>query len=78
MIFCDKCGNLMLPGKKGKEMAYICRTCGNVSHSKNITGTISERMKSEGKKITVLAEEDTFKQYPKTKVICPECGNNEF
>jgi DNA-directed RNA polymerase subunit M len=77
MIFCDKCGNLMLPGKKENEVVNICRTCGNVSRSKKVTGTISEKLKIEEKKIVVLTEDDTLKQYPKTKEICPECGNNE-
>lgn len=77
MKFCEKCGNLMLPGKKRKGLVYICRNCGHVSRSKKITATISERMVTEKNKILVLTEDDTLKQYPKTKIICPECENNE-
>jgi len=77
MKFCEKCGNLMFPGKKGRGLVYICRNCGHISHSKKITTSISERIKNEKRKIPILTEEDALKQYPKTKIICPKCGNNE-
>jgi len=78
MKFCDKCGNLMIAEKKGKRLVYICRKCGYVSRGKKVVSTsISEDLKVEEEKIPVLTEQDAFEHYPKTKIICPECENNE-
>jgi DNA-directed RNA polymerase subunit M len=78
MKFCDKCGNLMLPEKKKGKMMYTCRTCGHVSYGeKAASATVIEEKIPEEKKVIVMVEDETFKQYPKTKIICPECDNNE-
>jgi DNA-directed RNA polymerase subunit M len=77
-MFCEKCGNLMFPEKKGKKLAYICRKCGHTSSSKKIKITdISEKLGIEGKKVLVMEEDEAFKQYPKTKIMCPKCDHNE-
>ena len=78
MKFCDKCGNLMIAEKKQGKLRYICRKCGRVSRGKKVTSTrISEELKVEEKIVPVLTEKEAFEQYPKTKIICPECENNE-
>ncbi len=78
MIFCEKCGNLMIAEKKKGKLRYVCRKCGHVQRAKKILSTsISEEMKSEETIIPVITEKEAFEQYPKTKIICPKCGNNE-
>jgi DNA-directed RNA polymerase subunit M len=75
MKFCEKCGNLMIVEKIKGKPRYTCRKCGFVS-SEKVTSRIVEKITSEEKK-TIISEDEGFKQYPKTKIICPHCGNNE-
>jgi DNA-directed RNA polymerase subunit M len=77
MKFCEKCGNLMFAEKVKNKMGWVCRKCGHVSHEKVSSTKISEEVKDEGEKIPVLEEKDAFSTYPKTKILCPECENNE-
>lgn len=78
MKFCDKCGNLMIAERKGGRLRFICRKCGHTSRGGRITSTkISEKLGVGEEKIPVLTEKDAFEQYPKTRIICPECENNE-
>jgi len=77
MMFCEKCGNLMFPERKGKKLMYVCRNCGHTSSSKKIKSNISERLETEEKKVLVMEEDEAFKQYPKTKIMCPKCDHNE-
>jgi DNA-directed RNA polymerase subunit M len=78
MIFCDKCGNLMIADKKGNKTVAVCRTCGHTTKC-NDTAAINlvQKIADKDEKIPVVVEENPFKGYPKTKVICPECENNE-
>lgn len=78
MIFCEKCGNLMIAEKKRGKLVYTCRKCGRISRGKKVaTTSISEKMETTVEKIPVITERDALEQYPKTKIICPECENNE-
>jgi len=50
MIFCKKCGNLMIVQKKRKKLVCVCRNCGYTSRQKKIkTTSISEKLKSDEK-----------------------------
>ena len=78
MIFCDKCGNLMIAEEKKGKLVYVCRNCGHTSHPKKIKTTrISEKLKTEEKKVLVINEEVGFERYPKAKIMCPKCENHE-
>ncbi len=78
MIFCEKCGNLMIAEKKRKRLVYTCRKCGHTLRGKRVVSTsIFEKMKTKKEKIPIITEKDALEQYPKTKIICPECENNE-
>jgi len=77
MKFCEKCGNLMFIEKIKGKLRYNCQKCGNISHEKVLTKTIVEKMPAKKEKVTILTEEEIFKQYPKTKIICPQCEHNE-
>jgi len=78
MIFCDKCGNLMIAAKKGRKLVYICRKCGAVKKPKKVKITnILEKIRRSEKKVQVIKEEDLLKRYPKVRIICPRCENNE-
>jgi DNA-directed RNA polymerase subunit M len=77
MKFCEKCGNLMIAKKVKNKIGWVCRKCGYVSREKVSSTKILEKVKDEGGAIPVLEEKDTFSTYPKTKILCPECENNE-
>jgi len=78
MIFCEKCGNVVIAEKKKGRLAYICKKCGNISHRGKVTTTsIFEKMKTPEEKVPVITEEDALEQFPKAKIICPKCENNE-
>ncbi len=77
MKFCEKCGNLMIAEKRKGKLVYVCRKCGHTSRVKVKSTKISEVLKAKEEKIPVVRKDEAFKQYPKTKIICPKCGNNE-
>ena len=78
MIFCEKCGNLMIAEKRAGKLKYICRKCGHSSKGKKVVSTsISEKVEHVKEKIPVISEKDVLEEFPKTKVICPKCENNE-
>jgi len=68
----------MIAERSRGKLRYACRKCGYVSRGKKVISTsISEKLETGKEKVPVLTEKDTFEQYPKTKIICPECENNE-
>jgi DNA-directed RNA polymerase subunit M len=78
MIFCEKCGNLMIAARKKGKLKYVCRKCGYSSPEKKVVSTsISEKVEDNKEKILVISEKEGLEEFPKTKAICPECENNE-
>lgn len=77
MKFCPKCGNLMIAEKRKGKLVYVCRKCGYILHQSAKSTSITEEIKPKEERIPVFKKDDAFKQYPKTKIICPKCGNNE-
>ncbi|RLF03377.1 MAG: transcription factor S [Thermoprotei archaeon] len=82
MKFCPKCGGIMIPAMvKGKKVLK-CRVCGYVAEltdekSRNIYRVQSKIKKSPHDKIIVIEKDQKVEVLPKTKVICPKCGNTE-
>mgnify|MGYP003886728271 CR=1 FL=1 len=73
MEFCPKCGGLMVV--KGKKL--VCTKCGHTKRlGKKVHTVISEKINVKDE-IIVLEEDIEEKTYPKTKIICPKCGNDE-
>lgn len=71
MLFCPKCGSIMLP-KKGKKGALVC-SCGHVEKELEET-TIKETIKKENE-IPVI--ENEMNPNPLVEEKCPKCGHNE-
>jgi len=67
MEFCPKCGTILTP-EKGK---LICKKCG---YKKKEDLIFKEKVKH--KKVEKVTPKE-FETLPKTKVVCPVCGNNE-
>lgn len=75
MEFCPKCGSMLVIDKESKKTILICRKCG-YKRKKYKSIEIKERPKTNPLDDVVFIErnEETL---PKTKAICPKCGNNE-
>lgn len=70
-MFCLKCGSMMFP----RDGRYVCKNpdCG---YEEEIRKTESFKSNTpNGEEIAVVGEE--IVTLPKTRVICPECGNTE-
>jgi len=67
-MFCPKCKALMYP----KDEHFICKKCGN-------------KIKKKGKNVIVTKQKEKeleimdgkLEVLPKTKALCPKCGNKE-
>jgi DNA-directed RNA polymerase subunit M len=71
-MFCDKCGALLTPVKKGKKTVLMCVKC---KKSSKASGVITEKAKERRDKIIIVESEE--RELPKTEVECPSCGNME-
>lgn len=78
MNFCEICGNIVIAEKRGVKTGWFCRKCNKFFEDKEADSTaLSQKIKHPEDKVNVFNPEDAFTQYPKTKVICDKCGNNE-
>ncbi len=68
MMFCPKCKSLMFP----KDDIFICKKCGYENKKKGKAVVVEKQTKKE----TIILEKKND-ILPKTRVECPECGNNE-
>jgi transcription factor S len=75
MMFCPKCGSILMPKKEGNKTVSSC-SCGYKSLDKD-GGKISETVTDKGSKIEVVDSEDDLKAMPKMKVECPKCHHHE-
>ena len=74
MMFCPKCGNLMIAGKKKGYL--VCRKCGyKVKTRRDLK--LTESIKREKKEIVVIEKAEAVSELPVTKMMCPKCGNME-
>jgi len=75
MEFCPKCGTILMAKESKKKILYICRKCGHrFSDYKPIE--IKEKVKKKPMDDVVVIEQEN-ESLPKTKTICPKCGNQE-
>ena len=78
MEFCPKCGSILLVEKKRKKTFLICRKCG-WKHvvKKRETVKITTNVTEQTKEVAVIDKKEQESQLPKTRVTCPNCGNEE-
>lgn len=77
MVFCDRCGNLMLVEKRRKHAFLVCRKCGKTARMKGEKVVITELMVEPKKRIVVMGKNEGIAEFPKTKILCPKCSNME-
>jgi len=78
MEFCDKCGSVLEPQKKGTKIILVCRKCGKKKSTikkGDYKMSISTGKKPE--KIIVVEKTKNFEALPTTKVECPKCNNKK-
>lgn len=75
MMFCEKCGNLLVPKKEGKKIDISCSNCGSIPKKKpNLI--LSETVKLE-RKDEIEVVEKKIEILPKTNEECPKCRHRE-
>jgi len=69
----------MLPIKRNKELMFRCRTCGyTVEVEEKTEGyVIRQNIRHKPLNKIVVTGEAKVEVLPKTKIICPRCGNHE-
>ena len=77
MEFCPKCGGIMIPNGD----VLVCSRCGykrkiGKEEKEKVEKMLEEKVEKE-EKIIVIDEDEEKKTYPKVKIICPKCGNDE-
>jgi len=73
MMFCPKCGAIMLP-KKEKEKTILACSCGYAGKS-NEKIEIKEEIKNNHRETQIVDEQET--NLPETETECPKCGNKK-
>ena len=75
MQFCEKCKAVLVTKKEGDKTLLICRKCGHrVRDYKpvEISETITKKPLDD-----VIIIEKREEALPKTRAVCPKCGNKE-
>ena len=77
MKFCPRCGSVLLPKKEGGKTVLACVQCGYVEEAGSpVEYSVKSRVEHHpSQKIHVVEEERIA--LPRTKALCPKCGNNE-
>jgi len=71
MMFCPRCGSMLLPDLDKKQIR--CRNC-NYKESKNKSIIVKEKINNK-EKIKII--DKNIETLPKTQMDCPKCGNNQ-
>lgn len=71
MIFCERCGSVMVPDKSGKKK-LVCTNCGK---KVNATGSVVIKEKVIESKDKIEVVDKSIEVNPKVDIECPKCGN---
>lgn len=74
MMFCPKCGALLVPKKEKAKTVLACK-CGYTNKKAEEMGSIKETVVSDEKKIEIVTDEES-KTLPMTEAECPKCGHD--
>lgn len=73
MIFCPKCGSLLMPKTVKGETKIAC-SCGYSEKGASGAAVVKEVVKHKEEVKHVIEEGADEKKLPSTKAECPECG----
>ncbi len=74
MIFCPKCGSLLMPKKEKNTTVLSCK-CG-YTNKKESFAAIKETMVNDSRKIEIVGNEEE-KTLPLTEGECGRCGHKK-
>ncbi len=77
MRFCPRDGSLLVPTKKGGQTVLRCPKCGYEEPINENTKTAYRSKSVVERKNDILVADAMVETLPKTKVVCPKCGNDE-
>lgn len=77
MEFCEKCGDLMIPQKKGKNTYLVCRKCERRKLAKKREYNLVVSSKAEKKGVVVVEKKHRVEVLPTTMAQCPKCEFNQ-
>jgi len=76
MNTCPKCGNILIPKREKNKTILYCPKC-KKSFKLEKEVKLENKLKKEVEEVKVIGKREQEKNLPKTKVICPKCGNDE-
>ena len=77
MEFCPKCGSLMIPVKKKKNIYMHCKKCGYEKKKILKSMKISEKKEIASKVVVITKQKNKETSLPLTDKICPKCNNSK-
>jgi len=69
MLFCKKCGNILVPHEKKKKL--VCRSCGSKEKASGKGISLKEKVKPT--EAVEVVEQTNMKVLPKIEEECPKC-----
>ena len=79
MEFCEKCGSVLTPQKKGSRVILICRK-GHTTSAKGVSPKafkLAVTTKRPAGEIVVVEKNSNFEVLPRTTTSCPKCEHTE-
>ncbi|PSN89567.1 transcription factor S [Candidatus Marsarchaeota G1 archaeon OSP_C] len=77
MKFCPNCGKLLRIQRQKDKIVYFCTTCGKISEENVKSGLLNNKPRQEKQAKIIDSSSADTETLPKTRVICPKCGNAE-
>jgi DNA-directed RNA polymerase subunit M len=77
MKFCPECGKLLTPLKKKGQIVYMCSNCKKTFEERAEVPVRVGRKTQDDPLIIDHSHTSEGEGMPKTKVVCPKCGNLE-
>ncbi|MFH1978677.1 MAG: transcription factor S [Candidatus Aenigmatarchaeota archaeon] len=75
MDFCKKCDSVMVSKTEKNKVVLVCRKCGQKRLDYKPL-EISEKVEKRPQDDVIIIEKNE-ELLPRTKVVCPKCGNKE-
>ena len=75
MMFCEKCGSILIPKKDDRKTVLFCNSCGSASKKKE-TIILKEKVQLS-KKDQIEVVDKKVETLPKIKEKCSKCGHPE-
>lgn len=77
MRFCPKDGSLLMPVRRGETTVLRCPKCGYEEPLNETTKNAYRSRSTIERREALLVADKAFETLPKTKAVCPKCGNEE-